>query len=125
MCILLEERDLRLETADRGPVRAGRDVDLRDAGSRDPLEIVPDLERVGLDVVGVGVVDRRADRVVAPGARRVPAVMITARAIQGVGAAMLAPSTLALLSTSFPEGDQRTRAMAAYGALAGIATSIA
>lgn len=48
-----------------------------------------------------------------------PAAMIIARAIQGVGAAMLAPSTLALLSTSFPEGHQRTRAMAVYGALAG------
>ena len=53
-----------------------------------------------------------------------PAWMIGARAVQGVGAAMLAPSTLALLSTSFPEGPQRTRAMAAYGALAGIGTSI-
>ena len=31
-------------------------------------------------------------------------------------------STLALLSTSFPAGPQRTRAMAAYGALAGIGT---
>ena len=50
--------------------------------------------------------------------------MIIARAVQGIGAAILAPSTLALLSTSFPEGPQRARAMAAYGALAGIATSI-
>jgi MFS family permease len=48
-----------------------------------------------------------------------PLWMIGARAVQGVGAAILAPSTLALLSTSFPEGPQRTRAMAAYGALAG------
>lgn len=32
-----------------------------------------------------------------------PAAMIVARAIQGVGAATLAPSTLALLSTSFPK----------------------
>jgi EmrB/QacA subfamily drug resistance transporter len=54
---------------------------------------------------------------------RSPGAMITARAIQGIGAATLAPCTLALLSTSFPEGHQRTRAMAAYGALAGIATS--
>jgi predicted MFS family arabinose efflux permease len=53
-----------------------------------------------------------------------PAAMIVARAIQGVGAATLAPATLALLSTSFPEGHQRTQAMAAYGALAGIGTSI-
>ncbi|MFL5862565.1 MAG: MFS transporter [Solirubrobacteraceae bacterium] len=50
--------------------------------------------------------------------------MIGARAVQGIGAAILAPSTLALLSTSFPEGPQRARAMAAYGALAGIGTSI-
>jgi predicted MFS family arabinose efflux permease len=50
--------------------------------------------------------------------------MIAARAVQGIGAATLAPSTLALLSASFPEGRQRTRAMAAYGALAGIGTAL-
>jgi EmrB/QacA subfamily drug resistance transporter len=60
----------------------------------------------------------------AVGLAQSPAWMIAARAVQGVGAAILAPSTLALLSTSFPEGPQRTRAMAAYGALAGIGTSI-
>ena len=49
--------------------------------------------------------------------------MIGARALQGVGAAILAPATLALLSTSFPEGHERTRAMAAYGAVAGAATA--
>ena len=53
-----------------------------------------------------------------------PGWMIAARAVQGVGAAALAPSTLALLSTSFPPGPQRTRSMAAYGALAGIGTSL-
>jgi MFS family permease len=52
-----------------------------------------------------------------------PAWMVAARAVQGVGAATLAPSTLALLSASFPEGPERTRAMAAYGALAGIGTA--
>ena len=52
-----------------------------------------------------------------------PAWMIAARAVQGIGAATLAPATLALLSTSFPEGEQRSRAMAAYGALAGIGTA--
>jgi len=60
----------------------------------------------------------------AVGLAQSPVWMIAARAVQGVGAAILAPSTLALLSTSFPEGGQRTRAMAAYGALAGIGTSI-
>jgi MFS family permease len=49
--------------------------------------------------------------------------MIAARTVQGIGAAALAPSTLALLATSFPEGEQRSRAMAAYGALAGIGTA--
>jgi EmrB/QacA subfamily drug resistance transporter len=60
----------------------------------------------------------------AVGVAATPLFMIIARAVQGIGAALLAPSTLALLSTSFPEGPQRTRAMAAYGALAGIGTSI-
>jgi EmrB/QacA subfamily drug resistance transporter len=59
----------------------------------------------------------------AVGLAQSPGWLIVARALQGIGAAMLAPSTLALLSTSFPEGPQRTRAMAAYGALAGIGTA--
>ena len=59
----------------------------------------------------------------AVGLAQSPAWMIAARAVQGIGAATLAPSTLALLSTSFPEGEQRSRAMAAYGALAGIGTA--
>jgi EmrB/QacA subfamily drug resistance transporter len=45
--------------------------------------------------------------------------LLTARAVQGVGAAIAAPSTLALLTTSFPEGPERTRALAAYSAVAG------
>jgi EmrB/QacA subfamily drug resistance transporter len=45
--------------------------------------------------------------------------LLTARALQGVGAAIAAPSTLALLTTSFPEGPARTRAVAYYGAVAG------
>ena len=53
-----------------------------------------------------------------------PAAMIVARAIQGVGAAILAPSTLALLQTTFAEGRERTRAIAYYSAVAGIAASV-
>src|SRR5204863_8425607 len=59
----------------------------------------------------------------AVGLAQSPAWMIAARAVQGVGAAVLAPATLALLSTSFPEGPARGQAMAAYGALAGIGTA--
>jgi len=50
--------------------------------------------------------------------------LVAARAVQGVGAAVLAPSTLALLTASFPEGPERTRATAAYGAVAGIGASV-
>jgi EmrB/QacA subfamily drug resistance transporter len=49
--------------------------------------------------------------------------LLAGRAIQGVGAAILAPSTLALLATNFAEGPQRTRAVAYYGAVAGIGAS--
>ncbi|MEU6910713.1 MFS transporter [Streptomyces coeruleorubidus] len=46
--------------------------------------------------------------------------LIAARALQGVGAAVLAPSALSLLTRSFPEGRARNRAMAAYSAVAGL-----
>ena len=45
--------------------------------------------------------------------------LLAARAVQGVGAAIAAPSTLALLTTTFREGAERTRALALYGAVAG------
>jgi MFS family permease len=50
--------------------------------------------------------------------------LLAARAVQGAGSAILAPSTLALLTTHFPEGPQRTRAVGYYGAVAGIGSSI-
>jgi EmrB/QacA subfamily drug resistance transporter len=45
--------------------------------------------------------------------------LLGARAVQGVGAAIAAPSTLALLKTTFREGHARTRAIAYYSAVAG------
>jgi EmrB/QacA subfamily drug resistance transporter len=53
-----------------------------------------------------------------------PAWLLGARALQGVGAAIAAPSTLALLSVSFAEGPERTRAVAWYSAVAGAGGSI-
>ena len=50
--------------------------------------------------------------------------LIAARAAQGLGSAILAPSTLALLTAVFPEGPDRIRATAAYGAVAGIGASV-
>lgn len=43
-------------------------------------------------------------------------VMILGRGLQGLGGAALAPSTLALLSTGFPEGSARNRAFGIWGA---------
>ena len=45
--------------------------------------------------------------------------LLATRALQGVGAAFAAPSTLALLTTTFREGTERTRALAWYSAVAG------
>ena len=53
-----------------------------------------------------------------------PAMLIGARALQGVGAAVLAPNTMALLSVTFTQETERTQAMSLYGATAGIGTSV-
>ncbi|TGQ52197.1 MFS transporter [Mesorhizobium sp. M1C.F.Ca.ET.193.01.1.1] len=58
------------------------------------------------------------------GAAQSVAWMIGTRAVQGFGAAILAPSTLALLQTTFDEGPERTRAVSYYSAVAGIAASV-
>lgn len=50
-------------------------------------------------------------------------MIILARAFQGIGSAILAPTTLALLMDSF-SGEARTRTIAVYGATAGIGASI-
>jgi EmrB/QacA subfamily drug resistance transporter len=46
-----------------------------------------------------------------------PEMLIVARAGQGVGAAAIGPTAIALMATAFPEGPQRTRAFAVNGAL--------
>lgn len=58
------------------------------------------------------------------GAAATPAQLVVARAVQGLGAAILAPSTLALLQTTFAEGAERTHAVSLYSATAGIAASV-
>ncbi|MFI5066147.1 MAG: DHA2 family efflux MFS transporter permease subunit [Streptosporangiales bacterium] len=45
--------------------------------------------------------------------------LLTARAVQGVGGAMIAPTALALIMTTFPEGPPRNRAMGVYAAMSG------
>lgn len=47
-------------------------------------------------------------------------VLVAARAAQGVGAAIVAPAALSLITTSIPEGPARNRALGMYGATASI-----
>jgi MFS family permease len=51
------------------------------------------------------------------GAAPSPGLLVAARALQGVGAAVLAPATLTILTASFPEGRARVRALAAWTAV--------
>ena len=46
-------------------------------------------------------------------------VLTAARALQGLGAAVVSPATLAILTTTFTEPDERRRAMGLWGAVAG------
>src|SRR5258705_6558789 len=45
--------------------------------------------------------------------------LIAARAVQGVGGAIAAPTALALIGDTFPEGPARNRAMGVYAAMSG------
>jgi len=56
----------------------------------------------------------------AGGLARDPALLIAARVIQGAGAAIVAPAALSLITTGFPEGPQRTRAIGLYGAISSV-----
>ena len=49
-----------------------------------------------------------------------PWVLVAARLLQGVGGAALVPASLALVATTFAEGEERNRAMGVYGAMAGV-----
>jgi EmrB/QacA subfamily drug resistance transporter len=46
-------------------------------------------------------------------------VLIIARGFQGLGAALVSPAALSIVTTTFAEGRDRTRAMGVWGAIAG------
>ncbi|MGQ4267983.1 MFS transporter [Nocardiopsis changdeensis] len=52
------------------------------------------------------------------------AVLITARVLQGVGAAIVAPAALSLLAETFPAGPRRNRALGVYGAMGGLGSVV-
>ncbi|MFC5747531.1 MFS transporter [Actinomadura rugatobispora] len=53
------------------------------------------------------------------GLAQTPALLVAVRAVQGLGAALLFPATLALVGTLFAEGPERNRAMAVWAAMGG------
>ncbi|HEX4687058.1 MAG TPA: MFS transporter [Nocardioides sp.] len=58
------------------------------------------------------------------GFAQTPTQLIIARALQGAGAAMAAPSVLALLTTSAPDEAARNRALALFGAVSSAGATI-
>jgi MFS family permease len=56
----------------------------------------------------------------AGGLARDPVLLIASRVIQGAGAAVVAPAALSLITTSFPEGPRRTRAIGLYGSISSV-----
>jgi EmrB/QacA subfamily drug resistance transporter len=51
-------------------------------------------------------------------------MLLLARGLQGVFAALLAPAALALLSVTFPSGPDRVKAFAVYGTIAGSGAAV-
>jgi EmrB/QacA subfamily drug resistance transporter len=49
--------------------------------------------------------------------------LIASRLLQGVGAAMMAPAALSILTTTFREGSDRNTALGAWGAISGLAAA--
>src|SRR5919202_3229202 len=48
-----------------------------------------------------------------------PGMLIAARAVQGLGSALLSPAALSLLTVLFAEGAERNKALGVWGAVAG------
>jgi EmrB/QacA subfamily drug resistance transporter len=57
----------------------------------------------------------------AGGLAQSPGTLISARAIQGFGAALLSPAALSIVTTLFREGAERNKALGVWGAVAGSA----
>jgi EmrB/QacA subfamily drug resistance transporter len=54
-----------------------------------------------------------------------PAALIAARVVQGAGAAVMTPTALSIIATTFPDGAERNRALGIWGALGGVGATAA
>jgi len=53
-----------------------------------------------------------------------PGQLVAARALQGVGAALATPAALALITSLFPPGPERVRALSIWGGLSGLGFAV-
>src|SRR6266545_1999140 len=51
-------------------------------------------------------------------------MLLGARALQGIGAALATPAALALVTAQFPAGRERTKALGLWGALSGLGFAV-
>ena len=51
-------------------------------------------------------------------------LLLAARGLQGLGAALASPAALALIATTFPAGPARSRAFAVYAAMSGVGAAV-
>jgi EmrB/QacA subfamily drug resistance transporter len=54
-----------------------------------------------------------------------PAALLAARVVQGAGAAIMTPTALSIISTTFPGGSERNKALGIWGGLGGIGAAAA
>ena len=59
----------------------------------------------------------------AAGLANTSGLLVAARLVQGIGAALMAPAALSELTTSFREGKDRNTALGAWGAISGVAAA--
>jgi EmrB/QacA subfamily drug resistance transporter len=50
-------------------------------------------------------------------------MLVAARALQGIGGAIVAPASLSIITSTFIEGEERNRALGAWGAMGGVGGS--
>jgi EmrB/QacA subfamily drug resistance transporter len=74
------------------------------------------LGRRRLFMIGVGIFSAAS---LACGLANSIGVLIAARACQGIGAAVISPATLSIITTTFREGSERNKALGIWGAIGG------
>jgi EmrB/QacA subfamily drug resistance transporter len=54
-----------------------------------------------------------------------PAALLAARVVQGIGAAIMTPTALSIIATTFPDGSERNKALGIWGGLGAVGATAA